>query len=124
MKFSLPDKTFPIRYIDPRYFKNLLTETESEDFYKDFITEEFILRDQLAIDRTILANEVTFLAYIRTGLAVVAAGGTLIHFASILFAYLIGTILLVGGLVVFFVGVSRYKKNEENHPWYTSSSQN
>ena len=35
--------------------------------YEGFAKSDLILRDQLAIDRTLLANERTVLAYIRTG---------------------------------------------------------
>lgn len=48
--------------------------------YKNFTTKELILRDHLAIDRTVLSNETTLFSYIRTSLALIAAGATLIHF--------------------------------------------
>jgi len=41
-----------------------------------------MLRDDLAIDRTLLANERTLLAYLRTALALVIAGLTIVHFAD------------------------------------------
>lgn len=43
---------------------------------------ESTLRDELAIERTVLANERTLLAYLRTGLALVIAGVTMHHFAT------------------------------------------
>ncbi|MCX6024563.1 MAG: DUF202 domain-containing protein [Chloroflexi bacterium] len=48
--------------------------------YDRFSEEEMILRDHLAVDRTILANERTLLSYVRTALGLVAAGFTLLHF--------------------------------------------
>jgi len=46
--------------------------------YSKFNQSEMILRDYLAQDRTKLANERTFLAYLRTAITFSAAGGTLI----------------------------------------------
>ena len=39
-------------------------------------TDELILRDRLALDRTRLANERTLLAYIRTAFMLIVAGAT------------------------------------------------
>lgn len=43
---------------------------------EQFIREELILRDHLALDRTRLANERTLLAYLRTALMLMVAGAT------------------------------------------------
>jgi putative membrane protein len=48
--------------------------------YSRFEAAELILRDQLAIDRTLLANERTFLSYLRSGVALLIAGVSIIHF--------------------------------------------
>jgi len=71
--------------------------------YENFSKEEFILRDQLAIDRTILANERTVLSYVRTSLALIAAGGALIHFFEE---------QLVGGAILI-IGYMRYRKMDK-----------
>jgi putative membrane protein len=42
--------------------------------------EQMILRDYLAVDRTMMANETSFMSYIRTSLTMIAAGATLIKF--------------------------------------------
>ena len=109
MKFEFPDIKSRARYIDPRYYKHLLEETGDQDFYKAFLTEQFILRDHLAIDRTMLANESTFLAYIRTGLAMSAAGATLVRFGLDKNSEILGSILVFGGVAIFLVGVLRYR---------------
>ena len=44
--------------------------------YSKFRTEEMILRDWLARDRTVLANERTLLAYLRTTLMLWISAGT------------------------------------------------
>ena len=48
--------------------------------YREFRAEELILRDFLALDRTVLANQRTFLAYIRTSLAFLVTGAGFIKF--------------------------------------------
>jgi putative membrane protein len=46
--------------------------------YENVKSEELILRDRLAIDRTHLANERTLLAYLRTAFMLLVAGATAI----------------------------------------------
>ncbi len=48
--------------------------------YARFEKDELTLRDVLAIDRTIVANERTLLGYVRTTLAMLGAGAALLHF--------------------------------------------
>lgn len=110
MKFELPDLKSSMRSMNTTLHKRLHNDEEEKDFYKNFLVHQFILRDHLAIDRTMLANESTFLAYLRTGLAVSAAGGTLIHFAVSNTQDLIGGVLLLSGILIFFFGVTRYQK--------------
>ncbi len=83
-------------------------------FYENFTKQELILRDHLAIDRTILANESTFLAYIRTSLAVTAAGATLIHFFTEFYIQVIGFSLIVLGILIFLWGYRRFKNMEKD----------
>ncbi len=95
---------------DPHYYKHIFKEKEENDFYKDFLAHQFILRDHLAIDRTMLANESTFLAYVRTGLAVSAAGATLVHFSVSSFYDLVGGASIFFGFLIFLVGIHRYNR--------------
>ena len=50
--------------------------------YERFDSDDLILRDELAIDRTLLANERTLLAYLRSGVALLIAGVSIIHFSQ------------------------------------------
>ena len=68
----------------------------SSNPYERFTSSELILRDELAIDRTVLANERTLLSYIRTGLAFAVTGAGAIHFFASLIALLGG--MVHGGL--------------------------
>ena len=80
--------------------------------YQD-IKEQLILRDHLAVDRTILANERTFLAYIRTAITLFVAGLSFIHFRILgvpLIDITVGIIFIVFGTCTFLVGLVRYKE--------------
>lgn len=102
----------PIKYINPKFYKELVNEDDHE-FYKDFSASQFILRDYLAIDRTMLANESTLLAYIRTGLAIIAVGATIMHFSLQTFQYVFGLILITFGFVIFLIGIIRFRQMKE-----------
>jgi len=75
--------------------------------YERFMNTEMILRDQLAVDRTILANERTLLAYIRTVLALVLAGATVMRLFEDPSLNTLGWALMACGAVVAGVGVWR-----------------
>ena len=71
--------------------------------------EKMIIRDHLAADRTAQANERTFLAYIRTALAVGAGGIGLIKiFEESIPVIVIGWILITLGFVVLVFGIIRF----------------
>lgn len=68
------------------------------------------LSDQLAIDRTHLANERTLLAYLRTGTALVVAGFSLINFFHDEVYELMGVLLVPLGLLLLGLGWVRCRK--------------
>jgi len=80
------------------------------EIYSRFENERLILRDELAIDRTILANERTLLAYLRSSIALILAGVSIIHFSSRNWFLWIGVLCLPGGLVAGIIGIWRYIK--------------
>lgn len=68
-----------------------------------------ILRDHLAYDRTVLANERTLLSYFRTAIALLAAGGTLIKLFAIEPGMVrLGYLLLAVGAISIVVGALRF----------------
>jgi putative membrane protein len=75
--------------------------------YKKFSEEELILRDHLALDRTILANERTFLAYVRTTLAVIVVGATILHFSEDSFLDSLGALCIIAGIIILIIGSKR-----------------
>ncbi|MGH7884232.1 MAG: DUF202 domain-containing protein [Thermodesulfobacteriota bacterium] len=82
--------------------------------YSRFKPDELFLRDELAIDRTLLANERTFLAYLRTAIALVLAGITFIHFASHSWLEILGFVCVPIGIIILIVSVNRYRKMKLN----------
>lgn len=80
----------------------------SKSFYIQFKKDDLILRDYLAADRTVLANERTLLSYIRTSVALAAAGGSLIHFLDSLLADVGGGLLLALAVSILVLGFQRF----------------
>jgi len=78
--------------------------------YKRFDSEHLILRDELAIDRTILANERTLLSYLRAGVALLIAGVSIIHFSQEGWFWAVGITCIPTGLITGIVGAMRYRK--------------
>jgi len=82
----------------------------SSEPYHRFEEEELILRDHLAIDRTVLANERTLLAYIRTALAMIIGGLSLIQFFdSSDLIKILGWAFIPIGAVTLLIGSWRYR---------------
>ena len=78
--------------------------------YQKFEGENLILRDELAIDRTLLANERTLMAYLRSGVALVIAGITIMHFSQHHgWFWLTGLACLPSGIIVAVIGIIRYR---------------
>lgn len=82
----------------------------SDPVYARFGKAELILRDELAIDRTLLANERTLMAYLRSGAALLIAGISIIHFSQQGWFLAVGAACLPGGVVTTLIGVLRYRK--------------
>src|SRR5689334_8777101 len=76
--------------------------------YSKFDSGQLILRDFLAIDRTILANERTLLGYIRTAVALFISGISLIKFLNEQIMTVIGWAFIVLGIVTVPVGYLKY----------------
>ena len=72
---------------------------------------QFVLRDDLAVDRTALASERTFLAYIRTALALIVSGITFVHFFESAPIEAIGWGFIPLGALTVVVGVVRYRRD-------------
>ena len=76
--------------------------------YSRFCQEEMILRDLLAVDRTVMANERTLLAYVRTALALIVIGVTFLHFLESAVYIVSGYAMTLFGAVVLLTGALRF----------------
>ncbi|NTV47477.1 MAG: DUF202 domain-containing protein [Chlorobiales bacterium] len=77
--------------------------------YQKFKDNELILRDELAIDRTILANERTLLAYLRSAVSLVIAGVSMMHFSQQGWFAQVGVACIPVGVFTGIFGVVRYR---------------
>jgi len=78
--------------------------------YERFSQDELILRDELALDRTLLANERTLLAYLRAAVALLLAGVSIIHFSDTAWFLAVGVACVPGSLAAALLGLLRFKK--------------
>ena len=67
-----------------------------------------ILRDYLALDRTVLANERTFLAYLRTFVGTFSAGFAMVKLLDTLFTNIVGYIFVIASPFFIVFGTIRY----------------
>jgi putative membrane protein len=84
--------------------------SENSSPYESFKNQDRILRDHLAIDRTVLANERTFLAYVRTALAFVVVGASCFKFFDSSAMDAVGGLFLAAGAVLFGIGIRRTRR--------------
>lgn len=75
---------------------------------EDYIEEDLILRDVLALERTRLANERTLLSYARTSLYLIVGGIALIKVEQFDNTKAIGIIVIVASILLVLFGVYRY----------------
>lgn len=86
----------------------------SDNAYERFKGAELILRDELAIDRTILANERTVIAYLRGALTMVIVGVTFLHFDQRGALFYMGLMIIPMGVACGILGVKRYRKMDHS----------
>ncbi len=78
--------------------------------YMKFHKGDLGLRDELAVDRTMLANERTLLAYLRSAVALLIAGVSIIHFSQEGWFWTFGIACLPIGIITGIVGLLRYRR--------------
>jgi putative membrane protein len=81
-----------------------------DNIYSKFQSDNLILRDELAIDRTLLANERTLLAYLRSGVALLIAGVSIMNFSQHEWYWIVGVACLPSGIIAVLVGMARYRR--------------
>ena len=70
--------------------------------------DEMILRDYLALDRTVLANERTLLAYLRTFIGTFSAGIAMVKLLDTPLTTVLGHIFVAISPIFIALGVVRY----------------
>mgnify|MGYP005753157525 CR=1 FL=1 len=71
------------------------------------------IRDQMATQRTIFANERTLMAYLRTAITVAAGGFAAIKFSNDLYLKLVGAVLLPIGVILAVYSFVRYRNKQK-----------
>jgi putative membrane protein len=87
----------------------------SEEQYDRYTADEkhqMILRDYLAVDRTIMANESSFLAYIRTALTLLVAAITMLKFLDSTVFHILGWVFMACAILLVLHGATRYDAME------------
>ena len=76
--------------------------------------DDLILRDYLALDRTILANKRTLLAYVRTSIGLIASGIGMVKLVTDGIVNLLGYGFIVAALPVLLIGTKEYIKTKND----------
>ena len=87
-----------------------MDDTMQHNLYAQFNASELILRDHLAVDRTLLANERTLLSYLRSGVALFIAGISIIHFSNQGWFAAFGLLCLPSGVATALFGFHRFRQ--------------
>jgi len=72
------------------------------------INKDLVLRERLALQRTIMANQSTFLAYLRTALYFFIAGLSLKTLLNIKDNLFIEVSFFVSSFLIFLIGIVNY----------------
>ena len=72
--------------------------------YNKVIPEKMILSDYLAVERTVMANQRSLLACIRTALSLIVAGASFIKFSGYLWVETVGWVFIPLGAMLIIVG--------------------
>lgn len=77
------------------------------------INKDLILRERLALQRTVLANQSTFLAFLRTAMYFLIAGLSLRNLLKIENSTLIEITLFMISFVILVLGIFNYFKHKK-----------
>jgi putative membrane protein len=82
--------------------------------FLDYENNELILRDRLAIERTLLANERTLLSYLRFGVTLIIAGVSMMHFSMEPWFHYIGLACVPIGIIASIIGIKRFTERHDS----------
>jgi len=78
------------------------------------MNKDLILREKLALERTVLANQTSFLAFLRTSMYFLVAGITINNLTTTKFGNLIEIVFVTISLILLFCGIFNYFKHKKN----------
>ena len=78
------------------------------------MNKDLILREKLALQRTILANQTTFLSFLRTSMYFLIAGLSVKNLLEIENSLLIQSGLFIVSFVILVLGVINYFKHKKS----------
>ena len=81
---------------------------------KKVMSKDLILREKLALQRTILANQSTFLSFLRTSMYFLIAGLSLRNLLKIENSLFIEIALFITSFVIFVLGTINYFKHKKS----------
>ena len=76
--------------------------------YTRFAADDLTLRDLLAIERTVVSNERTLLGYVRTTLALLVTGASMLKFLESTWYHVVGLVLIAVGGALFVLGLLHF----------------
>lgn len=77
------------------------------------MNKDLILREKLALQRTVLANQSTLLSFLRTGMYFLIAGISLNKLVKVEFGWLIEIVFIIVSITLFSVGIINYKRHKD-----------
>lgn len=77
------------------------------------INKDLILREQLALQRTNLANQSTLLAFLRTSMYFFIAGLSLENLLKVEHSFAIEMFFFISSLLIFCVGIFNFFKHKK-----------
>lgn len=78
------------------------------------INKDLILRERLALQRTVLANQSTFLTFLRTSMYFLIAGLSLKNVLKIENSMVIEIVLFSVSGIIFIIGIVNYFKHKKS----------
>jgi putative membrane protein len=78
------------------------------------INKDLILRERLALQRTVLANQSTFLAFLRTAMYFLIAGLSLQNLLKVENSFMIEIALFTVSGIILVIGVFNYFKHKKS----------
>ena len=76
------------------------------------MNNDLILREKLALQRTILANQSTLLAFIRTAMYFLIAGISINNLTSVEYGNIIELVFIIVSATLLILGIINYKRQK------------